>query len=373
MLMMAPAYAVLADTWDDLGDDAAINGTWLTLDDAVQTNVLHTLDASDTNDWFRVVLTAGIPCHFQTIGPYDTKAFLYADSGESEQLYADFDSFDNSDFVYVPTETGTNYLKVQAFPVGFTVSYDLLYSIYAADPWDPYDNAGTNGTLLTMGEVIKEQGPHILNEYDQYDWFRVQLTAGVDYRFESLGDSDIYGELYSDPQGSVMEAEDDDSGTNLNFSIDFTPTTTATYYLRTWTYDTEAQYDLRYHPLGVGVSDADGDGMPDAWEVQYFGSTNELSTGNWDGDAFLNGDEYIAGTDPTDPASFFAITNWSNGSFMIDWPAYSNRQYQVYWTDSLDTPFSTLGPPMLYPQNSYTDTTHSAEAAGFYQVEVQLQ
>ena len=35
--------------------------------------------------------------------------------------------------------------------------------------------------------------------------------------------------------------------------------------------------------------------------------------------------------------------------------------------------FNPISPVILYPQNSYTDTVHAAEASGFYKVEVQLQ
>jgi len=362
-----------ADSADPL-DDTAAGGTLITPETTAQWDGPHTLDGADTDDWFRIVMTAGFPYQIESLGASDTKAFLYADPDGTTQLAADDQGGTNNNFrlVYVPTETATNYLKVQAYPVGFDAEYTLQYSIYAADQWDPYDNDGATGTLLTMSEVIKEQGPHRLDQYDEYDWFRIQLTADVTYRFESLDNSDTYGELYSDPQGNMMVMDDDDSGTDLNFSFDFTPTNTATYYLRIWTYDyPDAQYDLRYHPQGAGNPDVDGDGMPDDWEILYFGSTNELSSGNWDNDYFLNGEEYIAGTDPTDPASYFAITIGSTGSSVIEWPAFSNRQYQVFKADSLTNPFSPISGLIYYPQNSYTDP--SSQPSGFYTVEVQLQ
>jgi hypothetical protein len=59
-----------------------------------------------------------------------------------------------------------------------------------------------------------------------------------------------------------------------------------------------------YGPVESAVDpDADGDGMPDAWERLHFGDTNTDGTGDWDGDRLRDRDEYVAGTDPTNAAS----------------------------------------------------------------------
>ena len=57
----------------------------------------------------------------------------------------------------------------------------------------------------------------------------------------------------------------------------------------------------------AGVLDADGDGLPDAWENWYFAGTNATYDGHGDADGMSNGGEFTAGTDPTNTASVFAI------------------------------------------------------------------
>src|SRR5207244_10367091 len=56
-------------------------------------------------------------------------------------------------------------------------------------------------------------------------------------------------------------------------------------------------------PNATNPSDADGDGLPDAWEIQYFGSISDpraTPDADPDGDGFTNAQEYLAGTSPGD-------------------------------------------------------------------------
>ena len=80
---------------------------------------------------------------------------------------------------------------------------------------------------------------------------------------------------------------------------------------------------------------------------------------------------HFRGYNPNDDTSYFAITNWSGGSFSIEWPAFPGRVYQVLRADSLTNDFIPFGDPINYPQNSYTES--SLGESGFYKVEVQLQ
>ena len=49
--------------------------------------------------------------------------------------------------------------------------------------------------------------------------------------------------------------------------------------------------------------DADGDHLPDYWELHYFGNLNAAPGEDADGDGFDNFTEFAFGTDPTDPNS----------------------------------------------------------------------
>src|SRR5262245_31580812 len=59
--------------------------------------------------------------------------------------------------------------------------------------------------------------------------------------------------------------------------------------------------------IGAAVPDADSDGLPDAWETLYFGNTSVNPGGDNDSDGVTNGNEYTAGTDPSDANSYFRL------------------------------------------------------------------
>jgi hypothetical protein len=86
--------------------------------------------------------------------------------------------------------------------------------------------------------------------------------------------------------------------------------------------------------------DANGDGIPDAWQSAYFTSASSPDAApgaDPDGDGFTNLQEYQAGTNPTKPDEALQITSYanSNGIFQVSFPTVSNKYYQVQRRDDL--------------------------------------
>ena len=140
------------------------------------------------------------------------------------------------------------------------------------------------------------------------------------------------------------------------------------------TYRYDAASNIRDVKL---IKDTDGDGLPDYWELLYFGSLAATDgTKDSDSDGMSDYEEYLAGTDPTSNDSALRSCGWWGGysgpvGYTVQWSSASNRYYTIQWTTSLFTNFVMLATnlPGNPPQNSYFHKTAVSNA--FYRVILQ--
>lgn len=125
------------------------------------------------------------------------------------------------------------------------------------------------------------------------------------------------------------------------------------------------------------IVDTDHNGLPDWWEYLYFGVfTNTDLQGDPDDDLSPNGDEFLAGTEPTDENSVFQL-NYIRGNpsqAVVRWPSVDGRRYALERgtnTPATGWAFSVIATnlPATPAFNSYTDTVSNAGAL-FYRVTV---
>jgi hypothetical protein len=116
-------------------------------------------------------------------------------------------------------------------------------------------------------------------------------------------------------------------------------------------------------PVTGGGSDANGNGMDDAWEIQYFGGTNAVRGGtleDYDDDGSMNYDEYRAGTNPTNNTSKLEMQGIvaapANGGLVLSWASQSNKTYAIQNVSNLVGTWNThlSGVSAKYPVNVYT-------------------
>ena len=62
-----------------------------------------------------------------------------------------------------------------------------------------------------------------------------------------------------------------------------------------------------------GMTDSDGDGMDDSWEILHFGDLSHDETTDTDGDGLTDYQEFVDGTDPNDPNDPGASSNLGIG------------------------------------------------------------
>ena len=79
--------------------------------------------------------------------------------------------------------------------------------------------------------------------------------------------------------------------------------------------------------------DSRGCGMPDSWQLAYFGNLTQNPTGDFDGDGVSNLQEFLDGTNPTNAASaYHRIMLFNDGGSVTaspDQPSYTNGQMVV--------------------------------------------
>jgi len=142
------------------------------------------------------------------------------------------------------------------------------------------------------------------------------------------------------------------------------PNSTAVTVFRAWNWNAGAgsDYDVFFNSLRLttagggsgastsdtvtirrlsGVTDTDGDGLPDTWEQAHFGSTTGASAGtDSDGDGVNNWEEYIADTVPTNGASVFTndlmqTTGLEVMQLTVPAPTTNSRVYDVWFATNL--------------------------------------
>jgi hypothetical protein len=173
--------------------------------------------------------------------------------------------------------------------------------------WNGVERTGDPGSSVTFQAVLYESGK-------------------IEFRYGSLTGGTA-------PNGaSATVGIENDSGTGgVQYSYNQSDAVTS---------GTVITFDRTMPP-----ADADADGMPDAIETLYLGSTSASPNGDDDGDGQINSAELYAGTDPSDPGSllqFEGTQQLATNNCVLRWQSVPGRYYDVYKATSPTGTWSKL-------------------------------
>ncbi len=144
-----------------------------------------------------------------------------------------------------------------------------------------------------------------------------------------------------------------------------------------WISLSNAQAVVQTDWIALG-SDADQNGLPDAWEKTWFGHVGVDPNADPDGDGLSNREEYWADTNPVDPEDNLRILAFSAGlggaPFSLTWSSRPTRFYRLLQTEALWSPgsWSDVGMGLISPDLGGTTKRAFSDvwrAARFYRVE----
>jgi YD repeat-containing protein len=103
-----------------------------------------------------------------------------------------------------------------------------------------------------------------------------------------------------------------------------------------YSYDNAGNLTLNAIVIPDPGSDTDGDGLLDAWEQQFFGTLSRDGSGDFDGDGFIDFNEFLAATNPTDSLSLLRVLPPQvSGSVTVQWESVAGKVYRLQYKDDL--------------------------------------
>ena len=115
--------------------------------------------------------------------------------------------------------------------------------------------------------------------------------------------------------------------------------------------------------------DGNGNGLPDAWELKYFGNLNQTASGDFDGDGISNLDEYQSGSDPRGPHSFLRSAGayiTAQDQFQVTFQSFIGIIYQLLESKTANGgSFSPVGSSVVGTGGSLTLSIPLSDSQGF--------
>ncbi len=265
----------------------------------------------------------------------------WASDKKNSGPYANYDTPGTYALSVPPVRPGSVYY------LGFRAKTDSTFSV----------SSSVNGSTNAPLPIIPFYGGYATNWLLAYSQVAYQILTPPDaLRWRHYATNSSVVRLYLD-NGSMptKTASDDYVSSTANPTLDrflnvYPWLPSQTYYLVvTNSANTPQPFSFRMNGGNTNADD-DADGLPDWWEVKYFGSVSQTPAGDYDSDGVSNLSEYVEGTNPADRTSLRprltltatngsivcnpVMTNYALGSIVTLMPVPAPGFIFAYWANS---------------------------------------
>jgi hypothetical protein len=241
-------YGVWRNNFGRYIDDHGNSSPVATAISAVPSTNGGVIDVPGDVDWFSFTASAGSTYDLATtLGTLPDSVLRLIDSdGVTELDQNDNDVGLESLITWTAPADGIYFAEVRSFDTQIG-SYDFSVSLSGSD------DHGNNAGVATAFTVPSTKAGEIEVLFD-VDWFRFNAVSGTSYEFDTvLGTlSDSVLRLIA-PNGTTELAYDDDGGSGFASHIDWTASSSGTYYIEVSGYGSDfGTYDLTSIAAGAG-------------------------------------------------------------------------------------------------------------------------
>jgi len=409
------------DRYEEYGDSSMTNtAVAIHPDDIYDFRQTHCFDETNDVDWIKCSLQYGREYYFDTknLGQeVGTVLDLYSGSGDFIQRSpgALATNGSTSHISYVAVSNQNVYLKLspaEANLFGYNSNYDIQVTF--SNMFATLEVSSEYGMIsLTNGVYEYPVGTDIscsitnqtsyssntnATKYTFQSWLLQDIddivsSTTADCLLTITKDSKLHWGWQTNHWVDIQPAENGtfdtiDSWIKHNAYIDVVASANQYYHFTNWMGDVSAlstEYNMIYgsvtSPLVISAvfqPDVESGGTPDWWLASY-GLTNDFAfqeIDDFDDDGLTSGEEYIAGTDPTDIDSLFQITsliintNELNPYSILSWTYTNNRIYAVERQTNLL--YDAVEITNNLPIGIYTDYYDSVDECLYYKINVRL-
>ena len=281
--------------------------------------------------------------------------------GSGETLNVDFPLGINTVTLRVEHSDGNTYTDDLTVEVVSAGGVEVSATGYQSG--NPPENT-LDGDLDTRWSVEGDDGSHYLlyalAEPVTLDEISIAFYSGDSRRSRFAiwlsADGEHFTQVLPDPNGGGFPWELDrveSSGTTLELeTFTFTPQSAAYVRINGWGNENNAWNSYTEVEIpGIpetemdDQTDRDGNGIPDAWEIHYFGSTGQVVSVEIGDTGIALGDAYVLGLDPLRPddapmvktggtSNVFSLSVQTVGAFGVGYQGLT-RKYSIATKDSL--------------------------------------